>query len=607
MPANTLLFIKNSIAAVIYCWCLLSFSYAQDSTTQNKYDLKIKVGGKDSSLLLQQFNLQSTFNNQEKLLAYVEKIPALLALKGYPVASVDSMVSTGSTTIIDLYLGDKYALVNLRTDSIEQAALNDIGFDQKLFLKKPLDFTQLQLLQTRLLGYYEKTGYPFAAVYLDSISISDDRVSATLKADKSVLYHVDSIRVIGKVNLRKKFLEHYLGIPGGSIYNRNVLNLVDKRISELTYVSQVQPSDITMLGNGSVLNLYLATRPSSQVNFLVGFLPGSGEDNKLQLTGDVNLDLKNLLGGGESILLKWQQLQKKSPRLNLGFNQPYIFNSAFGLDFLFDLFKKDSSFLQVNAHLGLQYAFSALKSGTFFLQFQNTSLLTGGIDTISVKTLKRLPDNIDVKAVNAGLSYNYIKTNYRLNPRQGNELSVTGSVGIRNIKRNNEITGIKDPSFNYTSLYDSLKSRSYQLRFKMYGAHYFPFGKYTTLKTSVSGGAVFSPDIFRNELYQIGGYKLLRGFDEESIYASRYLVGSLEYRLLVNTNSYVFFFADGAVVQNKYEFVNVKNNFISAGLGLLFETKLGLLNISFAVGKRDDVKFNLSQATKLHFGYINYF
>ena len=607
MPANTLLFIKNSIAAVIYCWCLLSFSYAQDSTTQNKYDLKIKVGGKDSSLLLQQFNLQSTFNNQEKLLAYVEKIPALLALKGYPVASVDSMVSTGSTTIIDLYLGDKYALVNLRTDSIEQAALNDIGFDQKLFLKKPLDFTQLQLLQTRLLGYYEKTGYPFAAVYLDSISISDDRVSATLKADKSVLYHVDSIRVIGKVNLRKKFLEHYLGIPGGSIYNRNVLNLVDKRISELTYVSQVQPSDITMLGNGSVLNLYLATRPSSQVNFLVGFLPGSGEDNKLQLTGDVNLDLKNLLGGGESILLKWQQLQKKSPRLNLGFNQPYIFNSAFGLDFLFDLFKKDSSFLQVNAHLGLQYAFSALKSGTFFLQFQNTSLLTGGIDTISVKTLKRLPDNIDVKAVNAGLSYNYIKTNYRLNPRQGNELSVTGSVGIRNIKRNNEITGIKDPSFNYTSLYDSLKSRSYQLRFKMYGAHYFPFGKYTTLKTSVSGGAVFSPDIFRNELYQIGGYKLLRGFDEESIYASRYLVGSLEYRLLVNTNSYVFFFADGAVVQNQYEFVNVKNNFISAGLGLLFETKLGLLNISFAVGKRDDVKFNLSQATKLHFGYINYF
>jgi len=607
MPANSLLFIKSSIVAIIFCCSLVNFSFAQDSITNNNYQLQIKINDKDSSLLLQQFKFQTAFNNAEDLFIYVQKIPSLLALKGYPVASVDSIATVASNTMIDLYVGSKYALVNLRTDSIEQAALNDIGFTDKSFLNKPLDFNQLQTLQKKLLAYYEKTGYPFAAVYLDSISISDDKVSAVLRSDKSVLYHVDSIRVYGKANIKTKFLQHYLDIPNGSIYNKNTLGLVDKRISELTYVTQVQPSDITMLGKGSVLNLYLAPKPNSQVNFLVGFLPGSGDDNKLQLTGDVNLDLKNLLGGGESILLKWQQLQKKSPRLNLGFNQPYIFNSPFGLDFLFDLFKKDSSFLQINAQAGVQYALSALQSGTFFLQFQNTSLLTGGIDTNVVKALKRLPDNIDVKAVNAGLTYNYINTNYRLNPRQGNELSMTASVGIKNIKRNNEITGIKDPAFNYTSLYDSLKSRSYQLRFKVYGAHYFPFGKYTALKTSLSGGALFSPYIFRNEVYQIGGYRLLRGFDEESIYATRYLVGSVEYRLLVNTNSYVFFFADGGVVKNKYQLVNLKNNFISTGLGLLFETKLGLLNISFAVGKRDDVRFNLSQATKLHFGYINYF
>ena len=607
MPASLLLFIRKSFAAVVHCCCLLSFSFAQDSTSYNNYALQIKINDKDSSLLHQQFKFQTGFKTMEQVAAYIQKVPQQLALKGYPVASVDSISTSGSITTVELYVGSKYSMINLRTDSIESSALNNIGYNEKTFANKPLDFAELQALQEKLLAYYEKTGYPFAAVYLDSIYIKEDKMSAMLRSDKSVLYHVDSIRVIGKVNIKKKFLQQYLGIPNGSIYNRNTLNLVDKRIAELTYVSQIQPSDITMLGNGSVLNLYLATKPSSQVNFLVGFLPGSGEDNKLQLTGDVNLDLKNMFGSGESILLKWQQLQKKSPRLNLGFNQPYIFKSDFGLDFLFDLFKKDSSFLQVNAQLGVQYTFSALQSGTFFLQLQNTSLLSGSIDTNVIKTLKRLPDNIDVKAINAGLTYNYINTNYRLNPRFGNELSVTGSVGVKNIKQNNEITGIKDPLFNFTSLYDSLQKRSYQLRFKMYGAHYFPFSKYTTLKTSLSAGAVLSPAIFRNELYQIGGYKLLRGFDEESIYASRYLVGSAEYRLLVNRNSYFFFFADGAVVQNKYQFVNVKNNFISTGLGLLFEAKLGLLNISFAVGKRDDVKFNLSQSTKLHFGYINYF
>lgn len=607
MPASLLLFIRKSFAAVIHCCCLLSFSFAQDSTSYNNYALQIKINDKDSSLLHQQFKFQTSFKTLEQVAAYIQKVPQQLALKGYPVASVDSVSTSGLLTWVELYVGSKYSMINLRTDSIESSALNNIGYNEKTFANRPLDFTELQALQEKILTYYEKTGYPFAAVYLDSIYIKEDKMSAMLRSDKSVLYHVDSIRVIGKVNIKKKFLQQYLGIPNGSIYNRNTLNLVDKRIAELTYVSQVQPSDITMLGNGSVLNLYLATKPSSQVNFLVGFLPGSGEDNKLQLTGDVNLDLKNMFGSGEGILLKWQQLQKKSPRLNLGFNQPFIFKSDFGLDFLFDLFKKDSSFLQVNAQLGVQYAFSGLQAGTFFLQLQNTSLLSGSIDTNVIKTLKRLPDNIDVKAINAGLTYNYTNTNYRLNPRLGNELSVTGSVGVKNIKQNNEITGIKDPLFNFTSLYDSLQKRSYQLRFKMFGAHYFPFSKYTTLKTFLSAGVVLSPAIFRNELYQIGGYKLLRGFDEESIYASRYLVGSAEYRLLVNRNSYFFFFADGAVVQNKYQFVNVKNNFISTGLGLLFEAKLGLLNISFAVGKRDDVKFNLSQSTKLHFGYINYF
>jgi outer membrane translocation and assembly module TamA len=53
--------------------------------------------------------------------------------------------------------------------------------------------------------------------------------------------------------------------------------------------------------------------------------------------------------------------------------------------------------------------------------------------------------------------------------------------------------------------------------------------------------------------------------------------------------------------------VNLTNTFIGTGIGLAFETKFGLLNISYAVGKRDDVKFNIREASKIHFGYINYF
>ena len=313
------------------------------------------------------------------------------------------------------------------------------------------------------------------------------------------------------------------------------------------------------------------------------------------------------MAAGETILVNWQQLQPKSPKLNLGYQKPYIFNSSFGFDFLFDLFKKDSSFLQVNAELGLQYILSAKQAGKVFMQWQNSFLLSGGVDTNEVKSSKKLPPNIDVSSVSFGLDYDWSNTDYRLNPRKGNEVKFTSSVGIKNIKQNNEITTITDPLFNYASLYDSVKARSYQLKIKLSASHFFPVGKQATVKAALNAGVFFSPAIFRNELFQIGGYRLLRGFDEESIYATQYSVATTEYRFRLALNSFLFGFVDGGWVRNKYQQLDVNNTFIGTGIGLAFETKFGVLNISYAVGKRDDVKFSIREASKIHFGYVNYF
>jgi outer membrane translocation and assembly module TamA len=413
--------------------------------------------------------------------------------------------------------------------------------------------------------------------------------------------------VIGKAKISKNFLQHYLAIPNGSIYNKEKLEQVSRRILELPYLQETQANDITMLGAGSILNLYLMPKKSSQFNFLLGVLPSADQSAKFQLTADVNLNLKNTLGSGETILFNWQQLQKKSPRLNIGYQQPYIFNSNFGFDFGFDLFKKDSTFLQVNGQLGLQYIVSANQSGKIFIQSQNSFLLASGVDTNQVKLTKTLPPNIDVSAANFGLDYEWIKTDYRLNPRTGNEIKFTLVAGIKKIKKNNDILSLKDPGFNYASLYDSIKDKSYQFRIKLAAAHYFPVGKQGTVKTALSAGVFSSENTFRNELFQIGGYRLLRGFDEESIYATQYSVATLEYRYRVRLNSFLFAFTDGGWVKNKYQHVNLDNNFISGGLGMAFETKFGLLNLSYAMGKRNDIKFNIREASKIHFGYVNYF
>ncbi|GAB2836084.1 BamA/TamA family outer membrane protein [Ferruginibacter profundus] len=572
-----------------------------------KFRLIIQLVDKDTTFNLQALQLQTVFDDALQCRTYISTLTTVLSSKGYPTASVDSVWEDSTACSIRLFPGQQYHWVKLQPDSIEKKAIDESGYYEKNFSNKLLNMQQLQTVQLRILNYYEKNGYPFAQVFLDSIRLQEDKINALLKVNKGPLYRIDSIRVFGKAKISKNFLNHYLSIPKGSLYNKEKLEQVSKKILELPYLQEAQANDITMLGTGSVLNLYLQPKKSSQFNFLIGVLPAANQASKFQLTADVNLNLKNALNGGESILFNWQQLQKKSPRLNLGYQQPYIFNSNFGFDFLFDLFKKDSTFLQVNGQVGLQYLLSANQSGKFFVQWQNSFLLANGVDTNLVKLTKQLPVNIDVSAASFGLDYDWIKTDYRLNPRSGNEVKITASVGIKNIKRNNDIISIKDPSFNYASLYDSLKERSYQFRIKAMIAHYFPVGKQSTLKAALNTAIYNSQSIFRNELFQIGGYRLLRGFDEESIYATQYAVATAEYRIRVSLNSYFFVFTDGGMVKNKYQNINLNNTFISTGLGMALETKLGLLNISYAIGKRDDIKFNIREASKIHFGYVNYF
>lgn len=603
-----------------YLYTLLILSYCLISTntfSQRNYSLIIHPDSKDTSLsqssklnTIQSLNLQTTFSNKQLCTDYIFKLPGILTSKGYPAASIDSVYYDSTATHIFLYLGAQYKWIDINTDSVDKKILNETGWNNRIFQNNKLDFSRLQNQQQKILSYYETRGYPFASIKLDSINIDEDKIKAQLKVDKGPLYHIDSIRVYGKVKIKNIFLQRYLDIEKGSLYDKNKLQNISKKLLELPYLQEQQHWDLNMLGSGSVLNLYLQQKRSSEVNFLVGFLPGNAQTGKLQVTADVNLNLKNALGSGETILLNWQQLQKQSPRLNLGYQHPYIFNSPFGIDLGFDLLKRDSSYLQLNSQIGLLYVLSANQSGKIFLQNQRTYLLSGGFDTNQIKITKRLPANIDVNANSIGINYEWINTNYLYNPRQGNELRINTAIGLKKISKNNEIANLKDPfnpSYNFNALYDSFKLNTYQFRIRFNAAHYFPAGKKSTLKTEINGGIFQSQDIFRNELFQIGGNRLLRGFDEESIYASQYAIFTAEYRYLTGINSYLFGFSDVGITKTHFQTTNFTNNYISAGLGLSVETTFGIVNVSYAIGKRNDVKFDLAGASKIHFGYINYF
>jgi outer membrane protein assembly factor BamA len=580
-------------------------------SAQSNYMLHIRGVDKDSVFLIDNLGIPASFATRTACVEYINQLPAVLRTKGYVTASLDSVHYDSSFAKVVLFTGDIYQWAQIDAAQVDIAILQAVGWREKMFSDKPMDFEQVQLWQDRMLNYLENNGYPFAKVYLDSLQMDKEKVWAKLKVNKGPRYKIDSIRIQGNAKISNDYLQRYLDIRNGSIFSKEKLVRISKRMRELSYVEEEHPSKLIWLGSGSILEMYLKQKRSSQVNVLIGFLPNNDQlsSKKVLITGEANINLKNALGSGETIGLNWQQLQVKSPRLNILYQHPYLFNSPVGLDFAFDMFRKDSTFLNVNLQLGAQYILNIHQSGKLFIQRFQT--IVNGINTKAIVENKRLPDEADVSSFNLGLDYEFNNTNYRLNPTTGNELRIITSAGTKKIKKNTQILELKDPGnpgFDFDRLYDTMKLKTYQFRIKATAAKYFPLGRQnkSTFKTAVNAGFFQSGNVFRNELFQIGGYKTLRGFDEESQYLSQFAIATIEYRLLLDQNSFFYILADGGWGRNNSQNINVNYTYFGTGIGLAFDVKAGIFNLAWALGKRNDTKFNLRQS-KIHIGFVSYF
>jgi outer membrane protein assembly factor BamA len=547
--------------------------------------------------------LENNFHDRNAAAQYLSKLPELLQTRGYITASIDSIRFDSLFADAHIFLGTQYKWAEVSTDPRDADILEAVRWNPLSFSDSKLDLRVLSHLEQLIVDHLAEHGHPFAKVYLDSILLKQEQLSAKLKIEPGPEYKIDSIRLYGDVKIDNEFLQRYLDIKNGSLYNKKKLSMVDKRISELVFVQREHASDLSLLGSGAVLNIYLKPKRNNQVNVLLGLLPNpsSSSSKKFLLTGDANILLRNALGGGETMGLNWQQLQVNSPRLNIQFAQPYFLKSHFGLDLSFDMLRKDTTYLNLNFRAGTNYRVENKLASVFF---QRHSTILNGVNTAQVLSSHKLPAEADVSSNNLGLGFESDNTDYRPNPRRGNQLSLTSLTGKKTIRKNNQVVELKDPSnpsFKFENLYDTVKLRAFQVRASVSAAHYFPVAKLSTLKTALNAGIYESNNIYRNEVFQLGGSRLLRGFDEESEYLSQYAIGTIEYRFLLSRNSNFFSFIDGGFGRFK-----TSHNYVSGGLGISLETKAGLINLAIAAGKRDDTRFNLRQ-TKLHIGFTSYF
>ncbi len=590
---------------IVFIFQLLLFCFLLNKTAaQNTCSLIVHPVDTDSSSIAA-LQLTKDFPGKTSCIQYVNKLPALLAMKGFAAASVDSVWEDSTSVSIKLFTGEKYQWQQLTINDSDNIFLQTLGYNPAGFGNKNFSTTLLENIYNDVLQYFSNHGYPFATIFLDSINITGNNINAHLVIQKGLMYHIDTIIVEGNAHISKFFLQQYLQLHEHDIYNEALLNNINSRLALLSYLRQSQPWKIEMLNTGAALHLFLEPTKSNSVNVLVGLLPSSDQNNgKLLFTGEATVGLRNSFGNGETLGFNWQQLQPKSPQLNLSFQQPYILHSPVGVNVNFQLYKQDSAFINVNGQLGLQYQLTQQHTGSVFFQTTASNILD--VDTNAVKASGRLPDVADVNAYSLGLQYNFNNTDYRFNPRRGNDLMISLLGGKKKIKKNNSITQIKDPGFDADALYDSLHLNSYQWKLQCAAAKYFPLGKQSVFKLGVNAGWYQTQDYFQNELFRIGGFKLLRGFDEESIYANSYTVGTVEYRYLLARNSWFYGFTDYGWANYKVNEIKFNHTYLGFGIGLSLETNTGIFSISLAEGKRNDEKLNFQQS-KIHIGFISLF
>jgi outer membrane protein assembly factor BamA len=583
---------------------------AENLSAQEKHKLFLLHSGETTNWPVEMQDLKYFFESDSACRRYLEKevVPFLMQY-GYLSVSIDSIQISGTTTTAWVYIGKKYGWGKIIVDSTILSVVNDIYKWPEVSPGNQLNPKSFWAFREKLMQRFEDAGYPFARFRFDTAVLDNNQWFASLKAEPGPFYRIEQIKNDGRLKIRKKFLEQYLGLATGDYFNMSKLRLISERLRELDFLKETRPWNLSFLGTGAVINLYLDPDKSSRFNFIAGLMPSNQQlGGKLLLTGEADLDLKNIFNEGESLLLRWQQIQVQSPRLQIAFEKPYLFGLPAGMDFGFNLLKKDSSFLTIDARLGVVNEINGNTKFRLFLQQYSSVLINP--DTLQIKTTGKLPPFLDVRSILAGFELSRNGMNLFQKTRSGWSWQFSIAGGQRTIIRNDNVISLFSDNqgrpFDFSKLYDSIPVKSVQGKLTGRAEQFYPIGKQGVIKTGVLAGWLLTKSPQLNELFQVGGFKTIRGFDEEGIYANGFGVGTLEYRYLLGPASYLCAFTDVSYLENRVITGRWSGWLAGVGAGLTFDTRAGQFNLTYAVGKRENLPINLRES-KIHFGIISLF
>ncbi|MEM7036094.1 MAG: BamA/TamA family outer membrane protein [Bacteroidota bacterium] len=535
-----------------------------------------------------------------------QDVAADMSSRGYPEFALDTFEIEGKEIRLETHLGRRYFYDSIGVEGLNETWFQKAGFPKLAKKHKPLDWRDFKGRMGYCLNAYQNRGYPFAR--FDSLEMEyragrEDSVYAQIgyTFDPGKLVLIDTVIVEGKVREQDYFVRNLIDLHSGDVYDEEKIRNAPRILNSSIYFKNTKPIEVEFErkegeaeANAAKLKLKLDSRKAGKFDLLLGILPPVDETARLQFTGLIDFQLVSpVFRAGEVIAFRFDKLVGSSQKMHLQYSHPYLFGSPMKVHGEFDLLKQDTTFLTRFARVATYYAFTPNLALKVYYKGKTSSLIsTERWEQDSLNT----PPVLDGRDQTYGVGFEFENLDYRFSPRKGIKVQVDFGIGRKRI--------IKNPQL-LDEIYDDLDLNIPKREASFHVDYYRPFSKRLVLLLANRTYWLDQPEYFENDLLQVGGSRTIRGFDENQFFTNFYSQFTLENRFLLEQNSYIFVFTDYAYLENQPGIQKILRPW-GLGLGLTYETKAGMLSVTYAVGKVADLPFQPSRG-RIHVGLINQF
>ncbi len=445
---------------------------------------------------------------------------------------------------------------------------------------------------SEILDRLENNGFPFAKIRLESIYFFDDSISGKHLAD--IYFSIDNgeqskiniVEIEGNTKTKDYVITRAAGVNADEIYEQIKIENIPASLNRLRFFEPVElPQFYFNSKNQGVLKIIVKEKETNNFDGVFGYVPSSNKNEKGFFTGYINIGLRNLFGTGRSTAIRWQQENRYSQELELRYLEPWLFNYPFNLEAGLYQRKQDSTYVQRTIEGKLEFLAT---------QDISASIIVNSQSTIPSERKDKKFTVFNSSSFTSGVNFKVDTRDDFYAPTKGLLLMNAYKFTSKKISGPNEF------------ITPETKIKTTFQRLELDFLFFLELFKDQIAALGVHARELRGNDVEISDLYFLGGTSTMRGYREKQFMGNRIFWSNLEYRYLLTRRSFAFLFFDtGYYLRNGDESksINELSDFKTGyGFGLNIETGLGVLGVSFALGKGDSFSDG-----KIHFGIINEF